>query len=103
MKDGRYANNSWLAECPDPITKLTWDNAAMMSMATAKELGVWNDDLVQIELRGKTLKLPVWIKPGQADNTISLPLGWGRNPGDEFRVALGDGEVDRAGRLPAGE
>ena len=93
MRDGRFANNAWLAECPHPVTKLVWDNAAMLSMATAKELGVWNDDLITIELRGQSVTLPVWIKPGQADNTISLPLGWGRKLGDQFKIAGGGFDV----------
>src|SRR5204862_4785495 len=53
MDDGRYANNGWLQELPDPITKLTWDNAALMSPAFAKRLGVQTGDLVQIAITEK--------------------------------------------------
>ena len=54
MDDGRYANNGWMQELPDPITKMTWDNAVLVSRKTARELGVANGDLVEISLNGKT-------------------------------------------------
>jgi MoCo/4Fe-4S cofactor protein with predicted Tat translocation signal len=76
--DGRFANNGWLQEVPRPLTKLTWDNAAQMSLATAKELGVKNEDLVGITAGGATLAAPVWILPGQPDNVVTLHLGHGR-------------------------
>ena len=76
--DGRFANNGWLQELPDPVTKLTWDNAIVMSRRTAQELGVKNEDLVTLQHRGRTLQLPVWILPGHADYSISVELGYGR-------------------------
>jgi Fe-S-cluster-containing dehydrogenase component len=75
--DGRHANNGWLVECPHPMTKLTWDNAAYVSIATARKLGVQNCDLVTVQVGGRSVQLPVWIAPGQADDTVSLSLGWG--------------------------
>jgi len=83
--DGRYANNGWLQELPDPVTKLTWGNAAIMSPKLAKEHDLENEDVV--DLRGVTL--PVWISPGQADNTISIALGYGRT--EAGRVGNGVG------------
>jgi MoCo/4Fe-4S cofactor protein with predicted Tat translocation signal len=77
--DGRYTNNGWLLENPDPITKLTWDNAALMSPLTAKELGLKNNDVVRIALGEKEALLPVWQVPGQADNTITVQFGFGRS------------------------
>jgi len=76
--DGRFANNSWLQECPDPITKLTWDNAALLSLPTAKELGVQNEQVVRLSVDGKSVELPVCIVPGIAPRTIVLHLGYGR-------------------------
>ena len=55
VDDGRYANNGWMQELPDPITKMTWDNAVLVSRKTAKELGVANGDIVEITLNGQQL------------------------------------------------
>jgi MoCo/4Fe-4S cofactor protein with predicted Tat translocation signal len=76
--DGRFANNAWLQELPDPLTKLTWDNAALMSPNTARNLLLSNGDMISLDCRGQKLEMPVWIMPGQAGHTISLPLGYGR-------------------------
>jgi MoCo/4Fe-4S cofactor protein with predicted Tat translocation signal len=87
MDDGRYANNGWLQELPDPITKLTWDNAALMSPAFATALGVSTGDLVQITITEKSasaepikreLVIAALVSPGHADNSITVPLGWAR-------------------------
>jgi Fe-S-cluster-containing dehydrogenase component len=86
MEDGRHANNTWLQETPDPVTKLVWDNAAFISPATAKALGVQskdftgqsNADVIQISVGSRSIKAAVWVLPGQADNSIGLTLGWGR-------------------------
>ncbi len=78
LDDGRYANNGWLQEFPDPITKITWDNAALMSRRTARELGLKNEDVIEITHAGRTIKAPVWIQPGMADFSIGLALGYGR-------------------------
>jgi molybdopterin-containing oxidoreductase family iron-sulfur binding subunit len=79
LHDGRYANDGWLQELPDPVTKLTWDNPALLSPATAKTLGVADEDLVTVTVRGQALTLPVTIVPGQADGTVMLTLGYGRS------------------------
>ena len=79
LYDGRYANNGWLQELPDPITKLTWDNAALMSHNTANKLDVNNEDLIEIEYRGNMIEAPVWVVPGHADNAITLTMGYGRS------------------------
>lgn len=87
MADGRYANNSWMQEIPDPLTKLSWDNAAIVSMATAKQLGVQNGDMLQISANGASLRIPAWILPGHADDSISIHLGWGRSMPESCKVA----------------
>ena len=78
MYDGRFANNTWLQELPQPMTKLTWDNAVYLSSATAKRLGIAAQHRVELSLRGRTVEGSVWILPGQPDDTVSVHLGWGR-------------------------
>ena len=78
VDDGRFNNNGWLQEIPDPITKVTWDNVAMISPATAKTLGVKDQDLVEIRLDGRELKVAVLLAPGHAEQSISIALGYGR-------------------------
>ncbi len=83
IHDGRYANNGWLQEASDPVTKLTWDNAALMSPKTARELGVVRQreadasPMVTIEADGVTLKMPAWPLPGLPDYTVLVNLGYG--------------------------
>ena len=76
--DGRFANNGWLQELPKPLTRLTWDNAALVSPATGEKFGVSNEDVVELRSGGQTLRVPIWIVPGQADQTVVVPLGYGR-------------------------
>ncbi|AKU92814.1 TAT-variant-translocated molybdopterin oxidoreductase [Vulgatibacter incomptus] len=76
--DGRFANNGWLQELPDPMTKLTWSNAAMVSPDTAKVLGLETNEMVRIEVGGRTLDAGVWVQPGLAENTVAIALGYGR-------------------------
>ena len=76
--DGRFANNGWLQEVPKPITKLTWDNAALVSPVTAARLGLAPEDVVTITNAGRKLEAPVWIVPGHAEDSITMHLGYGR-------------------------
>ncbi|MGI8548604.1 MAG: TAT-variant-translocated molybdopterin oxidoreductase [Gemmatimonadaceae bacterium] len=76
--DGRFADNAWLQELPDPITKLTWDNAALLSPALAARIGVASGDVITVRARGRSLDVPALIVPGHADATVTLPLGYGR-------------------------
>ena len=76
--DGRFCNNGWLQETPKPITKLTWDNAALLSPRLAERLGVQNEDVVELSYYDRTVHAPVWITPGQAENSVTLHLGYGR-------------------------
>lgn len=87
--DGRYANNAWLQEMPDFMTKLTWDNAALVSPAAASELGVAQGEMINLEMGGRALTLPVYVMPGQAKYSISVALGYGRD--DAGRVGQGAG------------
>ena len=76
--DGRFANNGWLQELPEPLTKLTWDNAALVSPATAERLTLRNGDVIELRYEGRMVQAPVWIAPGQADGMVALALGYGR-------------------------
>ncbi len=86
LYDGRFSNNAWMQETPDAVTKITWDNAAMMSPATASALGVGYEidagkhyvDTVTISANGQSVELPVWVAPGHADDVVTLNLGYGR-------------------------
>lgn len=78
VDDGRYANNGWLQELPDPITKITWDNAVLMSRRTAAALGIQNSELVEVRVGERVVQGPAWIQPGMADNVLGLALGYGR-------------------------
>ncbi len=73
--NGQYANNPWLQELPDPVSKVTWDNYVAISPKTAKELGLIQGDLVRV---ADLIELPVLVQPGQAPQTISIALGYGR-------------------------
>ncbi len=77
--DGRFANNAWLQELPKPLTKLTWDNAALVSPKLAKELGLANEDQIELQYRGAAVLAPVWIVPGQSEGTVTVTLGYGRS------------------------
>ncbi|MDA1183820.1 MAG: TAT-variant-translocated molybdopterin oxidoreductase [Acidobacteria bacterium] len=76
--DGRFANNAWLQETPKPLTKLTWDNAALISPATAARLELTNGDIVELSAGDRSIRIPVWVAPGQAADTLTLHLGYGR-------------------------
>lgn len=76
--DGRYNNNPWLQELPDPITKLTWDNAALLSRATAKAMQLEEGDLVEISVGNRKLQAAIMVAAGHADYSLSLSLGYGR-------------------------
>ncbi len=85
--DGRWSNNAWLQECPKPHTRITWDNAALMSPRTAEALNVSNEEMIRITAGDRSLEIAAWILPGHADDTITVHLGYGR---------------DRAGRIGNG-
>jgi molybdopterin-containing oxidoreductase family iron-sulfur binding subunit len=76
--DGRFANVAWLQELPKPLTKLTWDNVICISPARAERLAIANGDVVEVSAGGRHVSGPAWIMPGQAPNTVTLFLGYGR-------------------------
>jgi MoCo/4Fe-4S cofactor protein with predicted Tat translocation signal len=96
LDDGRWNNNGWMQEMPDPVTKITWENVIMVSEKTARELGFpaedfryGNDDFTNrdhprgtpmagLSVNGKEITGPVWLQPGLADNVVAVALGYGR-------------------------
>jgi molybdopterin-containing oxidoreductase family iron-sulfur binding subunit len=107
--DGRFANNGWLQELPKPLTKVTWDNVAYVSPATAQKLGVTPPnyeedkkgkqafvDMVQLGLGDKTVNksVPVWVMPGQPDDVITIHLGYGRSLGGRIAPNVGFSAYD---------
>ncbi|MCA9735709.1 MAG: TAT-variant-translocated molybdopterin oxidoreductase [Deferribacteres bacterium] len=87
--DGRFSNNGWMHELPDPVTKVVWENVALLSVATAKKQGFKNGDIATLNLGDVKMEMPVWIQPGLADNTVALEFGYGRNK--LGRIADGSG------------
>lgn len=97
LDDGRWSNNGWLQELPDPITKTVWDGMILISRKTAEELGVRSGDnwadVVEVELAGRKIRGPVWVQPGFADYSLGLSLGYGRSRG-AGRVGHGVGSYN---------
>ncbi len=98
--DGKMANNPWLQEMPDPITRACWDNYAIISVSTAEELGYKADDnyevnppkpVLKIKAGGKEISIPLLIVPGMNANTIAIATGYGRSQ-KTGRAAFGAGQ-----------
>jgi molybdopterin-containing oxidoreductase family iron-sulfur binding subunit len=107
MGDGQQANNPWLQEFPDPLTRTTWDNYLTISEADAKELGLYlepstfftqsshdatgglNGKYANVTVNGVTIKAPVIIQPGQAKGTVGLSFGYGRTEGLKTEMQTG--------------
>jgi molybdopterin-containing oxidoreductase family iron-sulfur binding subunit len=117
--DGRWIDNGWLQEAPDPISKLTWDNVALVAPKTAKELGIY-DQIIQLEtpfgsrspddeaqnrtspminvvVNGQTLEIPVLVSFGQAENTIVIPLGYGQGFDEHDELERGPENTSHVG------
>jgi Fe-S-cluster-containing dehydrogenase component len=78
LYDGRFANNAWLQELPDPLTTVVWDNPAWLSLATAQQLNLVSGDVVNLKFHGRSVRAPIAIVPGQADDCVTLHVGYGR-------------------------
>lgn len=109
--DGRWIDNAWLQESPDPVSKLTWDNAALIAPKTAKALGIYDQiielesarasvsldgegqarksPVINIELNGRSLEIAVLVAFGLAENTVVLPLGYGQGFDQEDALKRG--------------
>jgi molybdopterin-containing oxidoreductase family iron-sulfur binding subunit len=89
MPDSDHAYNAWLHELPDPISKVTWDNYACLSPATAERLGVRVGDVVRLEAseaggESRVLELPAFVQPGQHDQVVAVALGYGSRLSERF-------------------
>jgi MoCo/4Fe-4S cofactor protein with predicted Tat translocation signal len=93
--DGQFTNNGWLLELPRPLTKLTWDNVALVAPATAERLGLTSEDVVDLRFRGRNVRAPVWVTPGQAADSVTVALGFGRT----HVGRVGDGVGFHAGAI----
>jgi molybdopterin-containing oxidoreductase family iron-sulfur binding subunit len=101
LHDGRFANDAWLQELPDPLTKLTWDNPTLVSPRTAETLGLTNGDVVRVDYAGRSIELPVWLLPGMADGVVALTLGYGRQATGRIGSGVGfDTFPVRASKAP---
>ena len=98
MGDGKQANNPWLQEFTDPITRIAWDNYLTVSAKDAKALGFSNPiqdngaidgNYANVTVNGVTVKAPVFVQPGQAEGTIGLAFGYGRKAGIKDAMAIG--------------
>ena len=111
LDDGRYNNNGWLQEMPDPVTKITWENAILVSRKTAMALGFSDKDffysdplasdelmrqtsprgipLVKLTVNGKEVVGPIWLQPGLADGVAAIAFGYGRQ--ETGRIGSGSG------------
>jgi Fe-S-cluster-containing dehydrogenase component len=79
LRDGRHANNPWLLELPDPVSKVTWGNYAAIAPRLGEKLGLNNGDVVRITTAKGQIEAPVFIQPGQDPRTVSIALGYGRS------------------------
>ncbi|HXS52424.1 MAG TPA: 4Fe-4S dicluster domain-containing protein [Usitatibacter sp.] len=101
VRDGAWANNAWLQELPRPDTKLTWDNAVLMSVDSARKLGVTQEDFVEIAAPTGKVTAPVWLLPGHAEGCVTLSLGYGRTHAGRVGTGVGvDAYVLRAAAQP---
>jgi molybdopterin-containing oxidoreductase family iron-sulfur binding subunit len=89
VHDGSFANNAWLQELPDPVTKLTWDNAAHLSPETARQLHVETGDVLSVRSGAVVLHIPALVVPGHADDTLSLHCGYGRSGAEKIANGVG--------------
>ncbi len=88
--DGRHGNNPWLLELPDLMSKIVWDNAALISPTTAKALGLASGDIATLARPNVgSVEIPVWILPGQADHVVTVNLGWGRTMVGRYGKGVG--------------
>ena len=97
--DGRLANNGWLQEAPKPLTKLTWDTAAWISPKLAEEKSLDRGDIIELKYRGATTRMPVFIVPGQPDQSVTVFLGYGRRMGGRVGTANEEAQAFNAYRI----
>ncbi len=85
LGEGRHADNPWLHELPDPISKVTWGNYACLSPSAAGRLGVKDGDIVRLRAGEAALELPALVQPGQHDDVVAVAMGYGNRRSERFR------------------
>jgi len=88
LRDGRFGRNDWLLELPDPITRIAWENPALLSPATARRLGVESGDPLEVRAGDRVVRAPAFVVQGTADDTVVLHLGWGHHHRGEGQVGV---------------
>jgi molybdopterin-containing oxidoreductase family iron-sulfur binding subunit len=101
--DGTQAGNPWLQELPDPVSRVAWDNYAVISPVLARQLNLQTNDVVQLSVGGQTLKLPVYVLPGTDPKTIGVAVGYGRTAGGRAAVGVGQNAYPLYQRLSSGQ
>ncbi len=92
--DGKFSNNGWLQELPKPLSKLTWDNVAMISPKTATSLGIVDEGVVDLTVNGVTVRTAAFVQPGHPEEAVSVYLGYGRTRGGVVcSLPNGDGHL----------
>jgi Fe-S-cluster-containing dehydrogenase component len=89
LRDGAHANNPWLQELPDPVTKITWGNYAAVAPSLAARLGVTSGDVIALDEGVLRVELPVHVQPGQSPDTISVAVGYGRSRSGKVGQGVG--------------
>jgi molybdopterin-containing oxidoreductase family iron-sulfur binding subunit len=89
VHDGSFSENAWLQELPDPVTRITWDNAALASEHTARSLDAKTGDVVELEVGGRSVRAPLLVLDGMADGVIALALGYGHEIPDRVSTGVG--------------
>ena len=97
--DGTHADLAWLQELPKPLTKVVWENVVAVSPRLAEREGIATGDILRVEAGGRAVEGPAWILPGQAEASVTLTLGYGRDVPDHLARGLG---YDSAPLRPAG-
>jgi molybdopterin-containing oxidoreductase family iron-sulfur binding subunit len=86
---GSQANNPWLQEFPEPVSKACWDNYAAISQPTATKLNLKQGDVVEVSAKGYKVSLPVLVQPGQAQDTVAIAIGYGRTKAGKSADGVG--------------
>ncbi|WP_026631754.1 TAT-variant-translocated molybdopterin oxidoreductase [Dyadobacter alkalitolerans] len=89
LGNGFAANNPWLQELPEPVTKACWDNHACVSQKTAADLSLAQGDVVKVDIKGKAVEVPVIIQPGLANGTVAIAIGFGREKAGKSANGVG--------------
>lgn len=99
--DGTQADNPWLQELPDPVSRVAWDNYAVISPVLARKKGLQTNDVVRLEWNGRTIELPVYVLPGTDPKTVGVAVGYGRSAGGRAAVGVGQNAYSFSALLPS--